>query len=430
MVSVPCEPDGSIDAKLVEWMFHVTGNRVRKGWQVQPAICRDRPVVSSRNRIVKAFLDSDCDVLLTVDADQIPQIGKDEAGGLDLLLAAIERDDVDIVNAITVRRTDSGPLPVINKMTGEYSAELHTDILSRPKGLHELTPDGVMGGAGIMVKRRVLEKFYEESVAWFRDVFVWDKGKKFDETSGKDLYGERLVGHDVWFFLRAAELGFRSWVDTRVFWGHVKAADLRAEFNREIELLQNAKDSAVTPLALYESLRQSWGNEQYSAPSAFLARMSFLAKRLPDDEMCVECGSGLTTLLLKNLLPRDRVIALEQDRVHHEHRLALMGGVTVDAPLESKGDYDWYKFDHPHKPVGLVVCDGPRGDTRGGRYGALPQLHEYLADKFTILVDDVHRDAERAMLSRWADEYGVVSRVMDAGDGRAFAIVEGTKQGT
>jgi len=248
IVVIPTAPNGSIDARLVEWMFIVSGDKI-PGWTVQCVICREQPVVAARNRLVKHFLSTDGDVMLTIDSDQVPQLTEgDDNGGLGLLLEAIERDDVDIVNAITVRNTKDGPLPVINRMTGPVKAELHAEILQRKQGLHELGPDGVMGGAGIMVKRHVLQAFQDKEVLWFWDVFVEKQGKMRCEDTGKDLWGERLVGHDVWFFLQAHELGFRSWVDTRVFWGHVKTQDIRKEFNRDIELLtqiDNLKRKAV-----------------------------------------------------------------------------------------------------------------------------------------------------------------------------------------
>lgn len=242
MISVPVDVVGGVESHLVEWMLALDMGAITIGdWRIIGSICRDRPVVSSRNRLVKRFLETDCDVLLTVDSDQIPFLGKgDKTGGLELLLDAIERPEVDIVNAITLRITDKGPAPVINKLTGPTSCELYTEILEQPRDLYELK-EGAMGGAGLMVKRHVLEHFLKEEVMWFKDVFVEKRGQMYDEKSKKDLFGERVIGHDVWFFQRCHEFGFRSWVDTRVFWGHVKPSDLRAEFRREMQFLADKK---------------------------------------------------------------------------------------------------------------------------------------------------------------------------------------------
>lgn len=236
MLAVPSSPEGAVDAHLVEWLLSVRA----EGWEIMRTLVRNKPVVQARNKLVKAFLETDADVLLTIDSDQIPQLSADDKqGGLDLLLEAIDRDDVDIVNAITVRSSTDGPVPVINKSRPDsYKCDLHIDILKKPTGLHELGKDGLMGAAAIMVKRHVLERFWNEDVPWFMDVFVDKKGTEFSMLDGRDLFGERLVGHDYWFFMRAHEFGFRSWVDTRVFWGHVKPCDMRSEYLRDLKLMK------------------------------------------------------------------------------------------------------------------------------------------------------------------------------------------------
>jgi len=52
----------------------------------------------------------------------------------------------------------------------------------------------------------------------------------------------------------------------------------------------------------------------------------------------------------------------------------------------------------------LVVCDGPPGTTRGGRYGFLPVMLPYLSSKCTILLDDVEREGEQKTLLLWKEE--------------------------
>jgi hypothetical protein len=409
LVSCPVSPDGGMHPDLVQWMFHVAASEY-PGWDVTLSVCKDRPVVQSRNRLVKQFLETDADVLMTVDSDQVPQIDGDAAGGFKALLSAIERSDVDIVNAITVRRTDNGPLPVLSRMTGEYSAELYQEILDAPIGLHELTPNGVMGGAAIMVKRHVCEKFLAEGVPWFKDVFEWRVGAKRDEFSGKDLFGERYIGHDIWFFQRAYELGFRAWVDTSVFWGHVKPCDLRDEFNREMELRWEATAAQTLPRAMARAMVRNWGNIAYAAPPQFITKMAVEATKVPGDQMVVECGSGLTTTVLQEMLPKGNLMSLEEDVGYFSELTARCNGSLKQAPIESKGEYDWYKFPKPGKPVRLVVCDGPHGD----RYGCLPELWEYLTDDFTVLLDDAHRPEEQAVLKRWKDEFDISVEIRDA----------------
>ena len=425
LISVPVSPTGGIQSHLVEWM-NQPEIRAIDGWQVTHSICRDRPVVSTRNRLVKKFLDeSDCDVLLSIDSDQIPFTNaKDKLGGLDRLLTAINRDDVDVVNAITLRITEKGPCPVIYKipdMDDQQTGELYTDILTARRGLHELK-QGAVGGAGIMVPRYVLERFREEGVPWFWDVF--------DEDPKSDTFGERLIGHDIWFFLRCHDFGFRPWVDTGLFWGHVKPSDLRAEFRREMDLLGAVAAARRSPELLAVLLREQWGNTDYTAPPAFIARMVEEVQRVPTDQIVLECGSGLTTAVLSRMLPKERLISLEHDKGWFQEIHEKVNGSLTYAPLEDRGEYEWYRMpDLKGKKIGLVVCDGPPDKTtKGGRYGVVPELWDHLADRFAIMLDDSSRQNELAAMIRWADEYDLHAKHYGENNA-AFAVIEHVKRG-
>ncbi len=437
-ISVPVNPMGGVESHLVEWMFspELVAMGAARGWIIEKSICRDRPVVSTRNRLVKYFLDkTDCDVLLTIDSDQVPQSGaKDMIGGLDRMLDAIERPDVDVVNAITLRGTERGPLPVINKITAPFKAELFTEILDQPQGLYELkTKDynGVMGGAGIMVKRNVLETFRKKNIFWFKDVFCENQGEHFDELSGEDNWGTRLIGHDYWFFNQCHELGFRCWVDTRNFWGHIKPCDLRAEFRREMDSLKSLNEARKVPALMAEMLRILWGQihgfkggENWSAPGAFIERMVEEVGKLPESQMVVECGSGLTSFILARMLPKERLVILEHNKQWFTEIQPHVNGSLTWAPLEDKGDYEWYRMPAFERPVGLVVCDGPpAGKTKGGRLGALPELWPHLADKFVFMLDDTTRARERSVLDRWQDEFKVGASYYDK-----FSVIEHWKK--
>jgi hypothetical protein len=58
--------------------------------------------------------------------------------------------------------------------------------------------------------------------------------------------------------------------------------------------------------------------------------------------------------------------------------------------------------------VDLLLVDGPGfGDSR---YPALPVLRAVLAPGATVLVDDVDRPDEQAVLARWSEEFGLAFR--------------------
>lgn len=186
-----------------------------------------------------------------------------------------------------------------------------------------------------------------------------------------------------------------------------------------------------------DALRHAWGNTGWSAGLDYLeavARHAAEAKR-----PILECGSGLTTLLL-GLLTQGRGVAvwsLEHHPTWHARVQDTLDAFGLDhvtlchAPLkehapspEDAGGYAWYDAPHAQMPTdfGLVVCDGPPGTTPGGRYGLLPVMHDHLAPDAVLLADDAARPAEAAILQRWQREASADVELCRAAD-RAYAVV-------
>jgi hypothetical protein len=76
------------------------------------------------------------------------------------------------------------------------------------------------------------------------------------------------------------------------------------------------------------------------------------------------------------------------------------------APLQDFGAYDWYAVRMGELPprFGVVVCDGPPSQTRGGRVGLVPQMKDRLASDCIVLLDDAERDGEQAIARQWVAE--------------------------
>ncbi len=179
-----------------------------------------------------------------------------------------------------------------------------------------------------------------------------------------------------------------------------------------------------TPFVL-QVLQLGWGNEGYSADNAYLRAVCGYASHIRGP--ILECGSGLTTLLLGIIAP-GRVTSLEHipdwsDRVE---RVAGENGIAVNilrAPLVNYEAFHWYSL--PESLVGrfeLVICDGPPGDTVGGRYGLLPLANHLLARRALILMDDAERPGEQAVIERWQKEFDVRSEIHSTRDG-AYAVI-------
>jgi hypothetical protein len=203
---------------------------------------------------------------------------------------------------------------------------------------------------------------------------------------------------------RLIPAGARRWLSER---------ERRIRWWAGFRAFRNAHDPADLDEKHFVDLATGWGNEGWSADTAFLR--ACIRAALTGSGPILECGSGLSTMLLAECCARNarRLFSLEDDlywfnRVKScltQHGLEL--AQVVFAPLRSYGPFDWYsRYSLPEScevnSFDLVVCDGPAGTTRGGRFGLLPVMRSVLPARCQMLVDDAERDHERHMVTKWA----------------------------
>lgn len=139
-------------------------------------------------------------------------------------------------------------------------------------------------------------------------------------------------------------------------------------------------------------------------------------------ELVLECGRGVSTLILARCAQvngRGHVYRLEhQPQYAHITRAPLerhglpAWATVLDAPLRSlivNGDTrKWYSEQALPSELSLdiLVIDGPPRKTGPlARYPAGPALSHRLGAKGTVFLDDADRVSERAIISRWMDEF-------------------------
>ncbi len=181
------------------------------------------------------------------------------------------------------------------------------------------------------------------------------------------------------------------------------------------------------------ALAAAWRNDGFAATVEYLRECA--ARSIATGGPVLDCGSGLTSIVLATVAGRAGVEVWSLE--HSEEWGARVAGVLSRipghgvrlrvAPLRSYGAFDWYDAPTTDMPrdFALVVCDGPPGETPGGRIGMLPRMHGHLAPGATILLDDAVRPGEADVLRQWqADSRARVEvHRRDEHDIRGYAVM-------
>jgi hypothetical protein len=210
----------------------------------------------------------------------------------------------------------------------------------------------------------------------------------------------------------------------------VKEALLDRKFRRALHRVSQLSEGEVPSRELLTELQIGWANESFAASYDYLEEV--IHRACTTTGPILECGSGLTTILLGVIAGRRGIEtwSLEHTPEWHARLEATLRQHSISsvhlcfAPLREYQDFAWY--DPPLETLphnfSLVVCDGPPGTTPGGRYGLMPLLGNHLAPDVLILLDDANRAGEAQTLSRWASEANVQTEMREAQTG-AFALV-------
>ena len=187
---------------------------------------------------------------------------------------------------------------------------------------------------------------------------------------------------------------------------------LRRRLRNAVSAIGKLPEGQIPNRQQLSELIAGWSNDGYVANLEYLEAVakSSINTRGP----VLECGSGATTILLGLLCGRRNVEvwSLENSVEWRERVIGALNsngitGVRVcTAPLVGYGDFVWYDSPLAEMPkeFSLVICDGPPGATRGGRYGLLPVMGNRLPAGSTILLDDAGRPGEAELIRKWEDE--------------------------
>ena len=194
-----------------------------------------------------------------------------------------------------------------------------------------------------------------------------------------------------------------------------RAALLSYMFRQAMRDLAGLQPGEVPSREMLKKLRLGWDNLGWDAKLDYFEE---IVKRAATTEgPILECGSGLTTLVMGHLAGKRKVEtwSLEHNadwyrRVlnaierHHVPKVNL-----CSAPLREYDEFTWYNppLDKMPEKFSLVICDGPPDLAHGGRYGLLPVLGNRLKPGTVILFDDAKEPGQPEVLQRWTAESGV-----------------------
>ena len=191
-------------------------------------------------------------------------------------------------------------------------------------------------------------------------------------------------------------------------------------FNRAMKQLVKDPTAAVrSRSALIADLIYGWANPGWSALDEYLTACVRWAIRTRGP--ILECGAGLSTIVVGAIAKRRGLslwslehapdwIARVEVCLHHYRLDNVILCATV---LQDYGEFVWYDPPLEFMPddFSLVICDGPPGSIKGGRYGLMPILGERLRADCTVLLDDAGRRGELAIAERWNAELAMPFRI-------------------
>lgn len=163
-----------------------------------------------------------------------------------------------------------------------------------------------------------------------------------------------------------------------------------------------------------------------------------------DYRTVVECGAGLSTVMIGKLLKqlgRGHIFALEDDERWHAVMSAAVAKEDLEdyvtllyAPLEKNPESGelWYSQAAAQRIldsvdiVDLLIVDGPKSIATLSRMPTLPTFASKLSHKSLVVLDDSKRESERQVLKHWQERFKLdIEPRRESLRGQAYIRIEG-----
>ncbi len=372
---------GPISGHTAFSLFRCHPTLKEAGYEVEARfLIGDCHVDDARNSLVADFLESECDDLVFIDAD----IGFQDSDLIRLL--SYERD---IVGGAYPKKSDNP----------EFTGWLPDGpIWTDPEGLIEMKG---MATGFLRIRRPVLD-----ALASMAERYTTALGRVVPCIFERLIVGGLRYSGDVAFCYKARRAGFKVWADPDCYlehrgeksWIGTLGSHLKRmhglSLTQEIERIKAGTETDKD----YFDLTLQWSNDGWTAGAELLKAAVMVARQVKG--VCLEAGSGLSTLAMAAANPSLTIHALEHNadwaaRVRSSaQRLGLANIVIHECRLIEYPAGKWYELPRlPWGEVEMVLCDGPPRQ-EGNRRILFGVMATHDCRPKCILVDDAATEGD------------------------------------
>ena len=201
-------------------------------------------------------------------------------------------------------------------------------------------------------------------------------------------------------------------------------------------IYQGKNKARIEDLTAYVLIQDLLKFPEYFPTTSSSLRFHTLATILNDiiinkRESIIEFGAGISTLAIANLFKKNSLnyslVSVEDDLNWFNYMKSCISKNNLQehvnliyAPLEKTNlaleNNSWYSVKSLSEKINkdlkfsLAIVDGPgawKPEIRLSRYPAVPYLLNFLADNFSIYLDDINRKGEKKILSIWQKKYSM-----------------------
>jgi len=357
-------------------------------------------VDDSRNAVVAEFLNTDCTHLMFIDSDV--------RFDFDDLFHLINLD-YDVVGGIyPLKEPEEGY--VLKPIAGKEPDE---------NGVLEV--NGI--GTGFMkIRREVIEELDIEAIHFINLREETNERVRIPIIFERIVEDNKRMGGDIAFCWKWSELGGKIYADTTLDLAHTGMNEWRGIYQvflkrkkpeslrKEVDLIKDGKETDRDLVIL----KKTFGNDRYVSTEEILLTLIALSRNIKGN--ILECGCGLSTIVMAAANAENNIYVLEQDVAYSMWVQSLLNCYKIENVkiLVTNVVDGWYKVPEGLPDFDMVYSDGPRGE----RFKIYERISGKVKSDAVMVFDDYFHRTFEDDLKKWGTNYSIM------GEARKFAILK------